>query len=94
MPGSAELAIPGAPVHRLDCCDAQEFYISRHGTICFDKVPAVRHTSESESVTGKCRFCEKAVVVEFDKRVRVWSVRSYAPVYQPRCDAASTSRSG
>ena len=73
------MAIADAPVHRLDCCDAQEFYISRHGSICFEKVPAVRHTAESESVIGKCGFCEQTIIVEFDRSLDLWSVVSMPP---------------
>jgi hypothetical protein len=80
MTGAPVIEIPGAPLYRLDCCDAQEFHISRRGAICFEKVPAVRHTPDAESVIGKCRFCENTIVVELDKRSQTWTVHSAAPV--------------
>jgi hypothetical protein len=77
--GSAVMEIPGAPLHELDCCEAQEFLISRRGAVCFEKVPAVRHTEMIESVIGKCRFCEGTIVVVFSRRSATWRVRWVAP---------------
>lgn len=79
MTATSAMEIPGAPIHLIDCCEAQEFHVSRHGSVCFDKVPAVRRTEETESVIGKCRFCEQTIAVEFDRRLSAWSVRSTQP---------------
>jgi hypothetical protein len=74
------MEIPGAPIHELDCCDAQEFHIGRRGYICFDKTPAITNTADASSIIGKCRFCEYTIVVEMNKSTGAWIVRSSPPV--------------
>jgi hypothetical protein len=73
------MMIPGAPVHLLDCCDAQEFHIGHQGFICFDKIPGVRETADSTSIMGKCRFCEKTIEVRLNRPTDTWIVRWYPP---------------
>jgi hypothetical protein len=73
------MEIPGAPIHVLDCCDAQELHIGHQGSICFDKPPAIRDTDDATSVIGKCRFCEQTIVVERHKGTGEWIVRSAQP---------------
>jgi len=72
--------IPGAPISRLDCCDAQEFHIGHQGSLSFEKPPAVRQTPTTTSVVGKCRFCEHTIVVEQVKATGEWTVRSSPPI--------------
>src|SRR5436190_24217249 len=74
--------IPGAPISRLDCCDAQEFHIGHQGSISFEKPPAVRQTPTTTAVVGQCRFSEHTIVVEQVKATGVWTVRSSPTIYQ------------
>jgi hypothetical protein len=74
------MEIPGAPIDRVDCCPAQEYYIGHQGSICFDKIPAVEDSASHRSVVGKCRFCEHTIVVELHKRSGSWTVWSTPPI--------------